>query len=511
MMPTMSKRAIILTTAIIAAVLCLDGATTHLSAAVLRGVLICICVAIWPQKQVMLQGLALVAVATATIGLLWGLTISYNPGLGIQVCVTGILICGLYLALLHSEEDISQTLILILATVAVMHSLAAIFYWGMNPSSRASGFFANPNNLAAWLAPSALILLYFYIQKPGNKWPLLGMLLCSTAVMLTQSRSGILALLLGAACFVSRMGRFKKYGLAALTLAGLAATALLYDRLTGAGDPLSFSRLAIWKSSLGVAMAHPEGVGLANFGPALRMYGVELSGLVHYPRFAQQAHNAILHGWVEAGFLGLLAISTAFLTAGIGVWKTSNTWSERLPHMGVFASFLIPALFSTTFHLVIISATAAVWTAFVTRISYSPGPFGEEKSWDHIQLSVAAMGIVLIGFLVPGALNQHYQNEAQDFSQAFEKVDLILGPTTPDKAFKIGEKMNDPIAMYLSDVYTVSTNLAGLPAISIPMGFKEGMPLGLQIIGNHFDEKDILKLSHLFQKETDWHNKEPGV
>jgi aspartyl-tRNA(Asn)/glutamyl-tRNA(Gln) amidotransferase subunit A len=100
---------------------------------------------------------------------------------------------------------------------------------------------------------------------------------------------------------------------------------------------------------------------------------------------------------------------------------------------------------------------------------------------------------------------------AQDFSQAFEKVDLILGPTTPDKAFKIGEKMNDPIAMYLSDVYTVSTNLAGLPAMSIPMGFKEGMPLGLQIIGNHFDEKDILKLSHLYQKETDWHNKEPGV
>ena len=100
---------------------------------------------------------------------------------------------------------------------------------------------------------------------------------------------------------------------------------------------------------------------------------------------------------------------------------------------------------------------------------------------------------------------------AQDFRKAFENVDLILGPTTPDKAFKIGEKMNDPIAMYLSDVYTVSTNLAGLPAMSIPMGFKEGMPLGLQIIGNHFDEKDILKLSHLYQKETDWHKQEPGT
>ncbi len=98
---------------------------------------------------------------------------------------------------------------------------------------------------------------------------------------------------------------------------------------------------------------------------------------------------------------------------------------------------------------------------------------------------------------------------AQDFRNAYKEVDLILGPTTPDIAFKIGEKMNDPIAMYLSDVYTVSTNLAGLPAISIPMGFKENMPLGLQIIGKHFDEENILRISHLYQKETDWHLMEP--
>ena len=98
---------------------------------------------------------------------------------------------------------------------------------------------------------------------------------------------------------------------------------------------------------------------------------------------------------------------------------------------------------------------------------------------------------------------------AQDFKNAFDEVDLIMGPTTPDKAFKIGEKMNDPIAMYLSDVYTVSTNLAGLPAMSLPMGFKDGLPLGLQIIGNHFDEKNILKISYFFQRETDWHTKKP--
>ena len=70
--------------------------------------------------------------------------------------------------------------------------------------------------------------------------------------------------------------------------------------------------------------------------------------------------------------------------------------------------------------------------------------------------------------------------------------------------------MNDPIAMYLSDVYTVSTNLAGLPAMSIPMGFKDKLPLGLQIIGNHFNEEHILKISHMYQNETNWHNVEPG-
>ena len=87
---------------------------------------------------------------------------------------------------------------------------------------------------------------------------------------------------------------------------------------------------------------------------------------------------------------------------------------------------------------------------------------------------------------------------------AFDEVDLILGPTTPDSAFKIGEKLDDPIAMYLSDVFTVSTNLSGLPAISIPMGLKNELPIGLQIIGNHFDESKILSLSHHYKQITDW-------
>ena len=100
---------------------------------------------------------------------------------------------------------------------------------------------------------------------------------------------------------------------------------------------------------------------------------------------------------------------------------------------------------------------------------------------------------------------------SQEFREAFDEVDLILGPTTPDSAFKIGEKLDDPIAMYLSDVFTVSTNLAGLPAISIPMGLKNELPIGLQIIGNHFDESKILSLSHHYQQITDWHNMMPNM
>ena len=100
---------------------------------------------------------------------------------------------------------------------------------------------------------------------------------------------------------------------------------------------------------------------------------------------------------------------------------------------------------------------------------------------------------------------------SSEFATAFKDVDLILGPTAPDCAFKLGEKTNDPIAMYLSDVFTVSTNLAGLPAMSIPMGFKNKLPLGLQIIGNHFDESKILSLANHFQKLTDWHTMQPDI
>lgn len=99
----------------------------------------------------------------------------------------------------------------------------------------------------------------------------------------------------------------------------------------------------------------------------------------------------------------------------------------------------------------------------------------------------------------------------QDYVKAFEQVDVILCPTTPEIAFKRGEKTDDPVGMYLQDIYTLSLNLAGLPGMSIPAGFSQNMPVGLQLIGNYFEESRILNAAHRFQQATDWHLQAPEV
>jgi aspartyl-tRNA(Asn)/glutamyl-tRNA(Gln) amidotransferase subunit A len=98
---------------------------------------------------------------------------------------------------------------------------------------------------------------------------------------------------------------------------------------------------------------------------------------------------------------------------------------------------------------------------------------------------------------------------ANDFKVAYEKCDVIMGPSAPSVAFKSGEKQEDPLAMYMQDIFTISTNLAGLPAMSIPAGFVDGLPVGLQLIGNHFDEAKILNAAHIYQINTDWHLRRP--
>ncbi len=98
---------------------------------------------------------------------------------------------------------------------------------------------------------------------------------------------------------------------------------------------------------------------------------------------------------------------------------------------------------------------------------------------------------------------------SEDFRQAFANVDVIMGPTSPTVAFDLGAKLDDPVTMYLSDIYTIAVNLAGLPAMSIPAGFVEGRPVGLQIIGNYFQEARLLNVAHRYQQASDWHAREP--
>jgi aspartyl-tRNA(Asn)/glutamyl-tRNA(Gln) amidotransferase subunit A len=97
----------------------------------------------------------------------------------------------------------------------------------------------------------------------------------------------------------------------------------------------------------------------------------------------------------------------------------------------------------------------------------------------------------------------------EDFLRAFEQVDVIMGPTSPGVAFRLGEKADDPVTMYLSDIYTIAVNLAGLPGMSIPAGFAAGLPVGLQLIGNYFDEGRLLAVAHQYQQVTDWHQRCP--
>ncbi|MBN2653876.1 MAG: Asp-tRNA(Asn)/Glu-tRNA(Gln) amidotransferase subunit GatA [Nitrospirae bacterium] len=100
----------------------------------------------------------------------------------------------------------------------------------------------------------------------------------------------------------------------------------------------------------------------------------------------------------------------------------------------------------------------------------------------------------------------------QDFDKAFQSVDIIVTPTAPTPAFRVGEKSTDPLQMYLSDIFTISVNLAGVPAISLPCGFSSsGLPIGLQIIGKHFDESSIFSAAYAFEQSTEWHKRRPQI
>jgi aspartyl-tRNA(Asn)/glutamyl-tRNA(Gln) amidotransferase subunit A len=126
---------------------------------------------------------------------------------------------------------------------------------------------------------------------------------------------------------------------------------------------------------------------------------------------------------------------------------------------------------------------------------------------------------ILLGTFVlsAGYYDQYYEKAqrvrslvGQDLARAFERVDAVLLPTSPEPAFAFGAKSEDPLSMYLADVFTITANLAGTPAVSIPAGFDPaGLPIGVQLVGRHFEESTILRLAHAFQSATDFHLKRP--
>lgn len=126
---------------------------------------------------------------------------------------------------------------------------------------------------------------------------------------------------------------------------------------------------------------------------------------------------------------------------------------------------------------------------------------------------------ILLGtFVLSSGYYDAYYRRAQtvrtliknDFLKAFEQVDCLLTPTAPTPPFRLGEKTEDPLTMYLSDIFTISANLAGIPGIVVPCGFsQEGLPIGMQLMGNHFSETKLFQIAHTFQTHTDWHSKKP--
>jgi len=100
----------------------------------------------------------------------------------------------------------------------------------------------------------------------------------------------------------------------------------------------------------------------------------------------------------------------------------------------------------------------------------------------------------------------------EDFRRAFAEVDLIAGPTTPTAAFALGAKREDPVSMYLADIYTIAVNLAGIPALNLPCGFtREGLPVGMQLMGNYFADELLLAVGHAYQQSTSWHRQRPNL
>lgn len=205
-----------------------------------------------------------------------------------------------------------------------------------------------------------------------------------------------------------------------------------------------------------------------------------------------------------------------------------NTAIEQLERLG--AKIEEVSLPSTSYALavyyIIAPSEASANLARYDGVKYGFSYSGGDNMWDDMEKTrqygfgpEVKRRIMLGTYALSAGYYDAYYLKAQkvrtlirrEFDQVFEKFDALVTPTSPTVPFKIGEKMDDPLQMYLSDICTLPINIAGLPAISIPAGFSEGLPIGMQIIGKPFAEETLLKLAYAYQQETDWHKQRPDI
>jgi aspartyl-tRNA(Asn)/glutamyl-tRNA(Gln) amidotransferase subunit A len=182
--------------------------------------------------------------------------------------------------------------------------------------------------------------------------------------------------------------------------------------------------------------------------------------------------------------------------------------------------------FAVAIYYIIATAEASSNLARYDGVKYGLRPKGYRNLMEmYTQTRAKGFGkevkrrIILGTYVLSAGYYEAYYRKAsqvrtlmrKDFDEAFQKVDVLVAPTAPTPAFRIGEKTEDPLQMYLSDIHTIPVNLAGIPAISIPCGFNhEGLPIGLQIMGKHFDEEMLLRVAYTFEQNTDFHLKRPS-
>ncbi|NMB85588.1 MAG: Asp-tRNA(Asn)/Glu-tRNA(Gln) amidotransferase subunit GatA [Methanothrix sp.] len=327
-------------------------------------------------------------------------------------------------------------------------------------------------------------------------------------------------------------------GSAAVVAGGEAPCALGSDTGGSVRCPASFCGIVGLKPTYGLVSRY----GLIAYANSLEQIGpltrtVEDTALLmeviagHDERDTTSAEEKKSYLPIKEGVSGLkIGIPREYFGEGVNkeveraVWDAINTleglgatWKEvSLPHTKhALAAYYVIAMSEASSNL-----------ARFDGLRYGLR-LGEDKDWHTTFSDIRAKGFgpeakrrILLGTyaLSAGYYGRYYLKALkvrtlikEDFLRAFKDVDLLAGPTMPIPAFRIGERINDPLSLYLADVFTVPINLAGVPAISVPCGFAGHLPVGLQLIGRHFDEATVLQAAHTFEKATFFHEKMPEV